>query len=55
MDVSLAGRIAEEIAFGAENAGTGASNDLEKLSKIARDFVMRFGFSEKVFWQKWIY
>lgn len=55
MDVAVAGRIAEEIVFGAENAGTGASNDLRNMSTLARQFVTQFGFSEKVLWQKWTY
>jgi cell division protease FtsH len=53
MDISLAGRIAEEIIFGVDNAGTGAVSDLQKLSGLARAFVMRFGFSEKVtYWKR---
>jgi ATP-dependent Zn protease len=48
MDTAVAGRIAEEIIYGLDNAGTGASNDLKNMSGLARDFVMRFGFSEKV-------
>lgn len=43
------GRIAERLAFGADELTTGASNDLERISNIARNMVMRFGMaSDKV-------
>jgi cell division protease FtsH len=44
--VALAGRAAEEIAFG--EITTGASSDLEQVSKLARAMVTRFGMSEKL-------
>jgi cell division protease FtsH len=40
----LGGRAAEEIVF--HDVTTGASNDLDRVTKIARDMVMRFGMSE---------
>ncbi|HEY9722491.1 MAG TPA: ATP-dependent zinc metalloprotease FtsH [Oscillatoriaceae cyanobacterium] len=42
----LGGRVAEEIAFG--DITTGASNDLERASGLARRMVTEFGMSEKV-------
>ncbi|KAI4454000.1 metalloprotease m41 ftsh [Holotrichia oblita] len=45
--VNFGGRAAEEIIFGADNVTTGASNDIEKASSIARDYVTKFGMSEK--------
>ncbi len=42
------GRIAEEIIFGAEAVTTGASNDIERASAIARNMVTQWGFSEKL-------
>lgn len=39
----LGGRIAEEIFF--KDVTTGASNDLERATKIARDMVTRYGMS----------
>jgi len=39
------GRAAEEIAFG--TVTTGASNDIEQATKLARAMVTRFGMSEK--------
>ncbi|MBK5963884.1 ATP-dependent metalloprotease [Thiocystis minor] len=40
------GRLAEEIIFGPENVTTGASNDIERTTEIARNMVTRFGLSD---------
>ena len=48
MDTAVAGRIAEEIVFGMENVQTGAVGDFQSLMKLARSYVLRYGFSEKV-------
>jgi cell division protease FtsH len=42
----LGGRVAEEIVFG--EVTTGASNDLERVTRIARAMVCRYGMSEKL-------
>ena len=42
--VLLGGRVAEELAFG--DVSSGASNDLERASEIARDMVTRLGMSD---------
>jgi cell division protease FtsH len=42
----LGGRAAEEIVFG--EISTGASNDLERVSQIARNMVVVYGMSEKL-------
>lgn len=42
------GRIAEEIIFGVRKVTTGASNDIQKASEIARNMVTKWGLSEKV-------
>ena len=42
----LGGRVAEQLVIG--DISTGASNDIERASKIARDMVMRYGMSEKM-------
>ncbi|MDE6695884.1 MAG: ATP-dependent zinc metalloprotease FtsH [Muribaculaceae bacterium] len=42
----LAGRAAEEVFLG--KIGTGASDDLEKTTKLARAMVMMYGMSEKL-------
>src|SRR5690606_15554806 len=44
--VSLGGRAAEEIAL--SDVSTGASNDIEKATAVARRMVQRFGMSEKL-------
>ncbi|WP_108650015.1 ATP-dependent zinc metalloprotease FtsH [Dongshaea marina] len=42
------GRIAEELIYGAEKVSTGASNDIERATDIARKMVTQWGFSEKL-------
>ena len=44
--VSLGGRIAEEIIF--QDITTGASSDIKKASKVARNMVMKYGMSENI-------
>jgi len=44
--VLLGGRVAEEMIFG--DVSTGAQNDLQKATEIARTMVTQFGMSEKV-------
>jgi len=41
--VNLAGRAAEEIIFGFDEITTGASNDLEKASRIVADYIDKYG------------
>lgn len=40
------GRIAEEIIFGEDKVTTGASNDIERATKMARNMVTKWGLSE---------
>jgi cell division protease FtsH len=40
------GRVAEEIIFGIENVTTGASNDIERATNIARNMVTRWGLTD---------
>ncbi len=42
------GRIAEEIIFGADAVTTGASNDIQRATQIARNMVTQWGLSEKL-------
>jgi cell division protease FtsH len=42
----LGGRAAEEVIFGDAEITTGAGNDLEKITSLARQMVTRFGMSE---------
>ena len=42
------GRLAEEIVFGRDQVTTGASNDIEKATQIARNMVTKWGLSDKL-------
>ena len=42
----LGGRVAEQLVLG--DISTGASNDIERASKIARDMVTKYGMSSKI-------
>jgi cell division protease FtsH len=42
------GRIAEEIIYGAEHVSTGASNDIERATELARNMVTKWGFSQRL-------
>ncbi|CAK0777338.1 ATP-dependent zinc metalloprotease FtsH [Gammaproteobacteria bacterium] len=42
------GRLAEKIIFGSECVTTGASNDIQRATDIARNMVTRWGLSEKL-------
>ncbi len=42
----LGGRVAEQLVL--NDISTGASNDIERASKIARDMVMKYGMSDKL-------
>ena len=42
----LGGRVAEQLIL--DDISTGASNDIERASKIARSMVMKYGMSEKL-------
>lgn len=42
------GRIAEEIVFGKDAVTTGAANDIERATDLARNMVTKWGLSEKL-------
>jgi cell division protease FtsH len=42
------GRIAEEMTLGADGVTTGASNDIQRATEIARNMVTKWGLSEKL-------
>jgi cell division protease FtsH len=42
------GRVAEMLVFGPERVTTGASNDIERATELARNMVTRWGLSEKL-------
>ncbi len=48
MAVALGGRLAEEVVYGEEEVTTGASNDLQQVTRVARQMVTRFGMSDRL-------
>jgi cell division protease FtsH len=42
------GRIAEELIFGPDAVTTGASNDIERTTELARNMVTKWGFSDRL-------
>jgi cell division protease FtsH len=42
------GRVAEELVFGPEKVTTGATNDIEQATSIARRMVTQFGMSDRI-------
>jgi len=48
LDSLFGGRIAEEIVFGDDEVTTGASNDIERATGLARNMVTKWGLSEQM-------
>ena len=46
--MAMGGRVAEELIFGPDNVTSGASSDIQQVSRIARAMVTQFGMSEKL-------
>ncbi|MFO7170795.1 MAG: ATP-dependent zinc metalloprotease FtsH [Chloroflexota bacterium] len=46
--VALGGRIAEQLVFGPHEITTGASGDIQQVTRIARAMVTRYGMSERL-------
>lgn len=46
LQVSMGGKMAEEIVYGADNIGDGASGDISQATKVAYAMVTSFGFSD---------
>jgi cell division protease FtsH len=48
MTTAMGGRVAELVTFGEIEVTTGASNDLETATRLAKDMVTRYGMSDKL-------
>ncbi len=46
--MAMGGKVAEELIFGRENVTSGATSDIQQVSRIARAMVTQFGFSDKL-------
>ena len=46
--MAMGGKVAEELTFGPEHVTSGATSDIQQVSKIARAMVTQFGMSEKL-------
>jgi len=47
------GRIAEQLIYGQDSLNTGASNDIQQATDMARSMVMEYGMSEKLGWLRY--
>ena len=45
---AIVGRVAEELIFGNDKVTTGASNDIERATKMARNMVTKWGLSDEM-------
>ncbi|KAI9308569.1 peptidase family M41-domain-containing protein [Cunninghamella echinulata] len=48
IDVSMGGRVAEEMIFGTDNVTSGAHSDIVKATEVAKRMVRHFGMSDKI-------
>ena len=48
IQISLAGRVAEEIIFGKDNITTGASNDIEKATTDLKNYISKYGMDSEL-------
>ncbi|KAL3940703.1 MAG: hypothetical protein SGBAC_004799 [Bacillariaceae sp.] len=48
MDVAMGGRVAEELIFGRDDTTSGAMSDISNATRIARNMVTKYGFSDEI-------
>jgi cell division protease FtsH len=48
MAVAMGGRVAEEMIFGYDKVTSGASSDIQQVTQIAKNMVLKWGFSDKL-------
>lgn len=48
MDVAMGGRVAEELIFGRDETTSGAMSDISSATRIARNMVTKYGFSDEI-------
>ena len=48
LDTLMGGRIAEELTFGEGGVSSGASDDMQRATDLAKSMVAQCGFSDKV-------
>jgi cell division protease FtsH len=53
LSLCFGGRIAEQLIYGDEELNTGASNDIQQATDMARAMVMEYGMSEKLGWLRY--
>ncbi len=46
--MAMGGKVAEELTFGKENVTSGATSDIQQVTRIARAMVTQFGMSDQV-------
>ncbi|MEL7049802.1 MAG: AAA family ATPase, partial [Pseudomonadota bacterium] len=46
--MAMGGKVAEELKFGKENVTSGATSDIQQVTKIARAMVTQFGFADEL-------
>ena len=46
--MAMGGRVAEELVFGKENVTSGASSDIQQVTRIARAMVTQFGYDDEL-------
>ncbi|MBA2919204.1 ATP-dependent zinc metalloprotease FtsH [Sphingomonas sp. MAH-20] len=51
--LAFGGRIAEQLIYGKDELNTGASNDIQQATDMARAMVMEYGMSEKLGWLRY--